>query len=52
MPGIPITQYTREHVHREFNAPKSCAPYRTIGCVHQVSFMDFWQKPQTGEYSI
>ena len=52
VPGIPLDQYSREHLKREFNAPKSCAPYCTIGCVHRVSFMDFWRKPQTGEYGI
>jgi MoaA/NifB/PqqE/SkfB family radical SAM enzyme len=51
-PGIPLEHYTIEHIRREFNAPKSCAPYCTIGCVHRVSFMDFWRKPQTGEYSV
>ena len=52
MPGIPLDKYSLEHIRREFNAPKSCAPYCTIGCVHRVSFMDFWRKPQTGEYSL
>jgi MoaA/NifB/PqqE/SkfB family radical SAM enzyme len=52
IPGIPLEKYTINHIRREFNAPKSCAPYCTIGCVHRVSFMDFWRKPQTGEYSI
>jgi MoaA/NifB/PqqE/SkfB family radical SAM enzyme len=52
LPGIPLTKYTRADITREFNAPKSCAPMCTIGCVHRVSFMDFWRKPQTGEYSI
>jgi MoaA/NifB/PqqE/SkfB family radical SAM enzyme len=52
MPGIPLADYTRDHIRHEFNAPKSCAPYCTIGCVHRVSLMDFWRKPQTGEYSI
>jgi MoaA/NifB/PqqE/SkfB family radical SAM enzyme len=52
MPGIPLEQYTSEHIRREFNAPKSCAPYCTIGCVHRVSFMDHWRKPQTGEYVL
>ena len=51
-PGIPLEKYSRDHIRREFNAPKSCAPYCTIGCVHRVSFMDFWRKPQTGEYSL
>jgi MoaA/NifB/PqqE/SkfB family radical SAM enzyme len=52
MPGIPLDQYTTAHIRYELNAPKSCAPYCTIGCVHRVSLMDFWRKPQTGEYSI
>ena len=52
MPGIPLEKYSLDHIRREFNAPKSCAPYCTIGCVHRVSFMDFWRKPQTGEYSL
>jgi MoaA/NifB/PqqE/SkfB family radical SAM enzyme len=52
LPGIPLLKYTKADITREFNAPKSCAPMCTIGCVHRVSYMDFWRKPQTGEYSI
>ncbi len=52
IPGIPLARYSTGDIRREFNAPKSCAPMCTIGCVHRVSFMDFWRKPQTGEYSI
>ena len=52
IPGIPLTQYTRADIQREFNAPKSCAPFCTIGCVHRVSTMDFWRKPQTGSLGI
>jgi MoaA/NifB/PqqE/SkfB family radical SAM enzyme len=52
LPGIPIEKYTTADIVREFNAPKSCAPMCTIGCVHRVSFMDHWRKPQKGEYSI
>jgi MoaA/NifB/PqqE/SkfB family radical SAM enzyme len=52
MPGTPLANYSLKDIRREFNAPKSCAPMCTIGCVHRVSFMDFWRKPQTGEYSI
>jgi MoaA/NifB/PqqE/SkfB family radical SAM enzyme len=52
IPGVPLVTYTSADIKREFNAPKSCAPLCTIGCVHRVSFMDFWRKPQTGEYSI
>jgi MoaA/NifB/PqqE/SkfB family radical SAM enzyme len=52
LPGIPLARYTKDDIRREFNAPKSCAPYCTIGCVHRVSTMDFWRKPQTGDYGI
>ncbi len=52
IPGTPLARYTTADIRREFNAPKSCAPMCTIGCVHRVSFMDFWRKPQTGEFSI
>jgi MoaA/NifB/PqqE/SkfB family radical SAM enzyme len=52
LPGIPIEKYTTADIIREFNAPKSCAPMCTIGCVHRVSFMDHWRKPQKGSYSI
>ena len=52
IPGVPLGKYTKADIRREFNAPKSCAPMCTIGCVHRVSFMDHWRRPQTGEYSI
>lgn len=47
-PGIPLTQYTVDDIKREFLTIKSCAPYCTIGCVHRVSTMDYWRKPQSG----
>ena len=45
-PAIPLEEYTVADVEREFLTPKSCAPFCTIGCVHRVSTMDFWRKPQ------
>ncbi len=51
-PAIPLEQYTIEDVKREFDTPKSCAPYCTIGCVHRVSKMDFWRRPQTGAATV
>src|SRR5262249_15019368 len=39
-PGIPLAQYTQEHIEREYKTVKSCAPYCTISCVHQVSMVD------------
>ena len=45
-PGIPLAQYTREDIRREFLSHKSCAPHCTVSCVHQTSLMDFWRAPQ------
>ncbi len=46
-PGVPIAEYTREDVKREFLTAKSCAPNCTIGCVHRISYIDHWRSPQT-----
>jgi MoaA/NifB/PqqE/SkfB family radical SAM enzyme len=48
-PGVPLERYTLEDIRREFATPKSCAPYCTVGCVHRVSTMDFWRRPQKSE---
>lgn len=45
-PGIPLTEYTREHIRREFLTQKPCAPNCTISCVHHASMADFWRAPQ------
>jgi MoaA/NifB/PqqE/SkfB family radical SAM enzyme len=45
-PGIPLEQYTLDDIRREYLTPKACAPYCTIGCVHQVATVDFWRDPQ------
>jgi MoaA/NifB/PqqE/SkfB family radical SAM enzyme len=45
-PGIPLSAYSLTDIRRELLAPKWCAPMCTIGCVHRVSTMDFWRKPQ------
>jgi MoaA/NifB/PqqE/SkfB family radical SAM enzyme len=45
-PGVPLATYTLADIQREFLSPKWCAPMCTIGCVHRVSRMDFWRKPQ------
>jgi MoaA/NifB/PqqE/SkfB family radical SAM enzyme len=47
-PGTPLETYGLAEIRREFMTPKWCAPYCTIGCVHRVSTMDYWRKPQTG----
>jgi MoaA/NifB/PqqE/SkfB family radical SAM enzyme len=46
-PGVPLATYSVDDIRREFLAPKWCAPMCTIGCVHRVSTMDNWRKPQT-----
>ena len=46
-PGVPIAEYSRDDVKREFLTAKSCAPHCTIGCVHRISYIDHWRAPQT-----
>jgi MoaA/NifB/PqqE/SkfB family radical SAM enzyme len=46
-PAIPLSEYTRDDVKREYLTEKSCAPNCTISCVHQTSLVDFWRDPQT-----
>ena len=45
-PAVPLRTYTVQDIDRALLTPKSCAPFCTIGCVHRVSTMDFWRKPQ------
>ena len=46
-PGVPIGEYGKADVKREFLTEKGCAPNCTISCVHQVSYIDHWRAPQT-----
>ncbi len=46
-PAVPIAEYTRQDLKREFLTAKSCAPHCTIGCVHRISYIDHWRAPQT-----
>jgi MoaA/NifB/PqqE/SkfB family radical SAM enzyme len=46
-PAKPLEQYTLEDIRREYITQKSCAPYCTISCVHQISYFDFFRGPQT-----
>jgi len=45
-PAVPLETYSIDDIRREFDTPKACAPYCTVGCVHRVSTMDFWRRPQ------
>ena len=47
-PGIPLADYTQEHIDRAYDAEKWCAPYCTVACVHKVSILDNWRDPQKG----
>jgi hypothetical protein len=42
-----LGEYTVEDIRREYLTEKGCAPYCTVSCVHQVSYLDFWRAPQT-----
>lgn len=46
-PGIPLEEYTKEDMRREYLTKKACADYCTVSCVHQVATFDFWRDPQT-----
>ena len=46
-PGVPLANYTKLDIKREFLTAKSCAPNCTIGCVHRISHIDHWRAPQT-----
>ena len=46
-PAIPLQEYTREHLRREFHTSKPCAPRCTVSCVQQVGMIDNWRwRPQ------
>ncbi len=45
-PAIPLAEYTRADLRREFLSEKACAPNCTVSCVHQISFIDHWRAPQ------
>ncbi|MGH9622904.1 MAG: radical SAM protein [Bryobacteraceae bacterium] len=46
-PAKPLEAYTREDIRREYVTQKTCAPFCTISCVHQVSYFDFFRGKQT-----
>lgn len=39
-PGIPLAAYTQSDIVREGSAPKACAPFCTVSCVHQTAMID------------
>lgn len=45
-PGVPLASYTTADIVREYSTAKSCAPFCTVSCVHQASFLDAWRGGQ------
>ena len=46
-PGIPLLQYSRDDIRREFHTEKSCSKTCTLSCVHQMSMFDGRRGAQT-----
>lgn len=46
-PAIPLLEYTREDIRRQFHTEKSCSPTCTLSCVHQMSMFDRYRGAQT-----
>lgn len=42
-PGIPLLEYGREDLVREWHLPKGCEDRCTIGCVRRASAIDEWR---------
>lgn len=47
-PGIPLEEYSREHLKRESARSKPCAPLCTISCVHQTAMLDAFREDPRG----
>ena len=45
-PGIPLLEYTRDDIRREYATEKSCSPTCTLSCVHQMSAFDRYRGRQ------
>ncbi len=43
-PGVPVADYTAAHIRCANAAPKPCAPFCTLPCVHQMSAFDRWRR--------
>jgi hypothetical protein len=46
-PAIPLAEYTREDIRREYLTKKACADYCTVACVQKVATFDNWRGEQT-----
>jgi MoaA/NifB/PqqE/SkfB family radical SAM enzyme len=45
-PGKPLAEYGPPDIAREYDTAKPCAPFCTVSCVHQASFLDAWRSAQ------
>jgi MoaA/NifB/PqqE/SkfB family radical SAM enzyme len=48
-PGIPLEDYGRADIRREYDTPKPCAPFCTINCVQQVALIDRFRSSRQGQ---
>ncbi len=46
-PAIPLLDYTRDDIKREYHTEKSCSPTCTLSCVHQMSMFDRYRGRQS-----
>lgn len=46
-PAKPLEDYSIEDIRREYVTQKSCAPFCTISCVHQIAYFDSFRGKQT-----
>jgi hypothetical protein len=43
-PAIPMEQYGKEEIDREYWTKKACAPFCTVSCVHRVAMIDLMRE--------
>ena len=46
-PGIPLADYTKEDMRREYLTKKACADYCTVACAQKIATFDNRRDPQT-----
>ena len=45
-PAVPLENYSKKDIRREYFTEKPCVPYCTVSCVQQVAMIDNWRDPQ------
>jgi hypothetical protein len=48
-PGIPLSQYNRDHARSFFSERKGCEPGCTVACVRRASSLDQWRRQESHE---